>query len=216
MLNKLKLTVGLLLLVSVSMRTAAQDWLPFPMDSESLDVILEDVDRNGPRLIKQEFTPYRVEGLLQQCGYYFATLMKDWAYRSDQPIIVDGSLLYQNFPGKVPSLVLRLGVSDIEMRNGSFWQKKVPPNYAYIRYEKLSSAGQEFAIGMRNFVYIETETELDPVALLLGRGSLTVGFNRESGGSDLEFEIPISGSEIYVDVAGCITEMITTGIQKAN
>ena len=72
--------------------TDSEKWLPFPIDSKSVDVLLEEVDRNGSHLVSQEFTPYRAEGLLQQCGYTFVILMRDWAYRSNQPIIVDGSL----------------------------------------------------------------------------------------------------------------------------
>ena len=123
------------------------------------------------------------------------------------------------FPEKVPGLTLRLGVSDIETRNGSLWQKKTPPNYAYIRYEGQSTAGQELGIvdeelGMRNFVY--SETKLDHMALFIAGEALTVGFNRTSGGTDLEFELPIVGSKIYLDVVGCFVEMFTDQATRAN
>jgi hypothetical protein len=89
----------LIFLASVAMddelsKEIFDDWEPADITPESLNVVLGEVTVNGPLVTQFEFTPYRSGGTLDGCGYSYSVLMKDWAYRSNQPIWISGSRVY--------------------------------------------------------------------------------------------------------------------------
>jgi|GEM_PF-2673890 len=187
-----------------------EGWIPLELDSDTLNTLLSDVTANGPNLMSLEFTPYRSQGRLEGCGYSYQVLLKDWAYRSNQPTTVFGSVVFFAYQDRAPFLSLRIGLTDIEEREGSLWQKNSPPHYAYLRYEEESTAGEEYSVvdgeeGARNFIYLDPEFE--KMAWFLIGESITVAFNRVEGGSDLEFTIPIMFTEIWEDLGVCFRDL---------
>lgn len=193
-----------------SLDTNSGNWDLLELAPESLNVLLGEVNVNGPTLLNQEFTPYRAQGILEGCGFSYQVLLKDWAYRSDLPTIVFGSIVYFMYPERVPFLSLRIGLRDIEQREDQLWQKTASVNYAYLRHEQGSTAGSEQQIvdgedGAKNFVFVDPE--LEKMTWLLVGESLKVGFNREPNRSDLEFDIPVMFTEVWQELGGCFREL---------
>lgn len=187
-----------------------EDWVPLELAPESFNALLGEVNVNGPTLINQEFTPYRAQGVLEGCGFSYQVLLKDWAYRSDLPTVVYGSIAYFLYPDRVPFLSLRIGLRDIEQREDRLWQRNSSVNYAYMRHEQGSTAGSEHQVvdgeeGAKNFVFVDPE--LEKITWLLAVESLTVGFNREPNRSDLEFDIPVMFTEVWQELGGCFKEL---------
>ena len=110
MINILKY-LGLILFwigVSISPLQAAESsestadvWIPLELNSDTLNTLLGDVTTNGPLLLSLEFTPYRTQGVLEGCGYSYQVLLKDWAYRSNQPTTVFGSIVFFAYQNRV-------------------------------------------------------------------------------------------------------------------
>jgi hypothetical protein len=96
------------------------DWQPVDLETKDFNLLLDAVDVDGPRVLSFEFTPYRTEGKLEGCGYSFEVLLKDWAYRSNQPTIAYGSIVYFGQKNIAPYLSFRLGLVDIEERENIF------------------------------------------------------------------------------------------------
>ena len=150
---------------------------------------------------------------MEGCGYAFIVLLRDWAYRSNAPIIVYGSLIYQWYEDRMPAILVRLAISDIEERDGSLWLINSPPNYAYLRYGSESNAGKEYGVvdgeqSNRNFLYPDIENISTNVPWFFSGDKFTVAFNRLDKSSDLEFELPLRESEIFIDLMSCYAEML--------
>lgn len=190
--------------------TPPENWVPFDISPTSFDALLGEVNTNGPMLLSQEFTPYRAQGILEGCGFSYQVLIRDWAYRSNQPTVVYGSVVYFKYPDRVPFLSLRIALRDIEQRDGSLWQKNSAVSYAYLRNELDSLAGSEQMVvdgeeEAKNFVYLDQRIE--KFNWLLNGDYLTVGFNRQTGNSDLEFKLPIMSTETWQRLGGCFREL---------
>jgi hypothetical protein len=193
-----------------SLSSNQDNWAPLDLDPQSLNTLLAEVNLNGPRVLNQEFTPYRAQGVLEGCGFSYEVLLKDWAYRSNQPAIVYGSIVFFKYPDRVPFLSLRIGLKDIEQRENALWQKDSAVNFAYLRHEQESTAGEEQQIvdgenGVKNFAY--TDPEFEKMTWLLIGDFLTVGFNRQPSGSDLEFNIPVMFTKVWQELGGCFKEL---------
>ena len=114
---------------------APLDWQPLNLTLEAMNVVLGEVTVSGPLVTEFEFTPYRSEGVLEGCGYRYSVLMKDWAYRSSQPIWVSGSIVYFAYKDRRPFLTHKIVIQDIEERDNKLWKKTTPVNFAYLRLE---------------------------------------------------------------------------------
>ena len=190
--------------------TIASNWAPLAVDPESLDSLLGEVNINGPTVLSQKFTPYRAQGVLEGCGFSYQVLLRDWAYRSNKPTIVYGSIVFYKFPDRVPFLSLRIGLTDIEHRENALWQRESSVSYAYLRHEQDSTAGEEQRVfdgenGTKIFVY--PDPDFEKIAWLLVGEFLTIGFNRQPSASDLEFKIPVMFSSVWQDLGGCFREL---------
>jgi hypothetical protein len=213
-----KLLLLLLLLPALAFgQDISSEWQPFDLPGESLDILMGEVAVNGPRLLKIEYTPQYAQGVLNGCGYTFQTLLGDWAYRSNKPTIVHGSLMHFSYKDQLPYLALRISLTDIEEVEGVLRRKDIPPNYAYLRYTEdstirpISTAGEEYSIaegelGYRNFIYLDPSYEM--MNWFLIGDSMTVAFNRIESGTDLEFSFPIMYTEIWNDLGGCFRDLL--------
>jgi hypothetical protein len=218
MLNRSRYYLVLVLATFPFARLSASDdtgalQTPLDLDPAVFELLVDDVDENGQRLIRQEFHAYRSQGLLEGCGYAFIVLIRDWAYRSNAPIIIDGSLIYQWYEDRMPAILVRLAISDIEERDGSLWRINSPPNYAYLRYGSESNAGKEYGVvdgeqSNRNFLYPDIENTSTNVPWFFSGDKFTVAFNRLDKSSDLEFELPLRESEIFIDLMSCYAGML--------
>lgn len=189
---------------------ASQDWKQLDIQLAQWKLMLGEVNVSGPQVISLEFTPYRSQGVLEGCGYAYQVLLRDWAYRQNQPTIAYGSIVYFSYRGKVPALVQRIGLTDIEQRGDRLWQRNVSVHYAYLRRGAQPTAGRESSIidgedGVRVFTYVDPE--LEKMVWLFGDDVLTVAFNREADKSDLEFDLSILYSEIAPSLAVCLREL---------
>lgn len=187
-----------------------ENWRSLDLNPQSLDYLLGEVNVGGPRLLSQDFTPYRAQGVLEGCGFSFQVLLRDWAYRSNQPTFVYGSVVYFRYPERVPILSLRIALRDVENREGSLWQNNTSVNYAYLRRGRESMAGKEQLIvdgedNAKSFIYFDPE--FDKLQWLMIGDFLNVGFNRQAGGSDLEFDLPIMYTDAWQSMGGCIREL---------
>ena len=71
--------------------SAEEKWEPAGFDADELSSLLQAVPMEGSLLLELTFTPYRAQGKLYGCGYSFHVLLRDWAYRENQPTVVYGS-----------------------------------------------------------------------------------------------------------------------------
>lgn len=188
------------------------DWKPLDLEAKSVSHLLETVNVDGPQVLTFEFTPYRSEGKLKGCGYAFNILMKDWAYRSNQPIIVYGSIVYFSHDGKAPYLSFRIGLKDVEERENKLWQRNASVNYAYLRFGDKSLAGKEDATtegedGVKVLAYVDSGEE-NLMAWLALPETLSVWFNRESKSTDLHFDLSVMDfKEAWLSQASCYREL---------
>jgi len=204
--------ITLLASASETTKETITDWQPFDMELKDLNSLLGTVTTDGPLVLKFEFTPYRSEGKLQGCGYAFNVLMKDWAYRSNQPVLAYGSIIYF-YTGSVPHLILRIGLTDIEERENKLWQRNASVHYAYLRLGDKSLAGEEDATtdgedGVKVFAYVDSDPEENLMAWLALPDTLSVWFNRKPKSTDLHFELSLMDfSEAYLSLGACYREL---------
>ena len=207
------------LLASASETTGVTntDWKPFNMELKDLNSLLGAVTTDGPLVLEFEFTPYRSEGKLEGCGYAFNVLMKDWAYRSNQPVVAYGSIVYF-YMDMVPLLSFRIGLTDIEEREKKLWQRNASVHYAYLRFGDKSLAGEEKSSidgedGVKVFTYVDSDTEENLMGWLVLPDTLSVWFNREPKSTDLHFELSVTDfNEAWLSVGACYREL--AGLQE--
>ena len=182
------------------------------MELKDLNVLLGAVSTDGPRVLEFEFTPYRSEGKLEGCGYAFNVLMKDWAYRSNKPVVAYGSIVYF-YTDKLPYLSFRIGLTDIEERENNLWQKNASVHYAYLRFGDKSLAGEEDSTTegedrVKVFAYIDSDQEDNLMAWLALPDALSVWFNRKPKSTDLHFELSIMDfNEAWLSHGACYREL---------
>jgi hypothetical protein len=186
-------------------------WEPFDVPLSEFDVALQGVSSNGPRLISLEFTPYRNRGDLRGCGYAYRVLLRDWAYRANAPTVAYGSVVLFVNPDGAPVLSHRIGLTDIQRSEGRLWQQDSSVSYSYLRWNDLDTIDRERSIldgegGTRLFSYAEPDVQT--LEWLILPDTLTIAFNREPGGTDLEFEVPLMGSDAWLSLAPCVREML--------
>ena len=97
--------------------SAEEKWEPAGFDADELSSLLQAVPMEGSLLLELTFTPYRAQGKLYGCGYSFHVLLRDWAYRENQPTVVYGSVVYFK-DGHFPAISLRLGINDMRVQQG--------------------------------------------------------------------------------------------------
>ena len=223
-MKRLALIVVLVLIAPVAstaetLENTSKDWELTNMTPEALNVVLGEVTVNGPLVMEFEFTPYRSGGTLDACGYSYSVLMKDWAYRSNQPIWVSGSIVYWANSNRRPYLTHKIVIQDIEERDNKVWKKRTPVNFAYLRLGDESLAGEEDSVleledGFKNFAYLEdSNPEKTLMRYLVIPDSLSVWFNRTPKSTDLSFELSfVEHQEAWLSLAACFKEM--SGIQN--
>lgn len=212
--------IGLLALVaSVAWPTEITEespggWQPSDQQPEVLKLLVETIKTNGPQVAEFEFVPYRAEGRLEGCAYHFIVSMLDWAYRSNQPILVFGSIGYFHYANRLPFLGLRIGLVDLEERENQVWKKNASVNYAYLRFGDKSLAGEEDVTtegedGVKVFAYTDSEDpEESLMAWLAVPETLAVWFNRRPKSADLHFELSvIDFEEAWMSLGGCYREL---------
>lgn len=213
---RLVVTLALFLTVSqffspLAAATNSGGWTEVAMDRKALDLMLAEINESGPFTVELESTPYRSEGRLNGCGLSFSILLRDWAYRSNRPTIARGSVVYFVPVDRAPHLSMRIFLVDLERRANSVWKRVSSVHYAYLRRGQESTAQQEDANfegehAVRVFVY--GDPEVQKLEWLLGDPPLTVNFNRQPGGTDLEFTLPIVLSDSFPDLLACLSEMV--------
>ncbi len=186
------------------------DWQELQMESAGFELLLKEVIAGGPHLLTLDSTPYRSEGKLEGCGYSYQVLLRDWAYRSNQPTVAYGSVVYFAFPDRSPVFSLRIGLTDIERRGEKLWQRTTSVNYAYLRWGKKTTAGTETSIvdgedGAKAFSYADPQVEM--MEWLALADPLTIAFNREPDSLDVEFDVPIMFSDAWLSVGSCLSEL---------
>jgi hypothetical protein len=214
LLVKILLVALNLLVTTVWAQTIEEEtkWQSLAIDPMALEFMLQEVTVNGPQLFDLSVTPYRSEGEIEGCGYSFQVLLRDWAYRSNEPTIAYGSIVYWGYPDRQPALTLRIGLIDITRRGDQFLKRNTSVNYAYLRGERQSTAGAESSSfegeDMVNvFVYLDPELEM--LEWLMLEDHLTIGFNREVRRTDLEFNVPVISNDVRLaDIVSCFGELL--------
>ncbi|WP_416140025.1 hypothetical protein ACM26W_06525 [Halomonas sp. HK25] len=190
--------------------SAEEEWEPASFNAKELNSLLEAVPGEGSLLLELRFTPYRAQGKLYGCGYAFHVLLRDWAYRENQPAVVYGSVVYFKEEGRLPALSLRLGINDIRIQQGVVERRDAAVEYAYLRWSEESTAELEPIVvdgerSARSFTYQDPEARL--IEALVLADPLTVAFNRKAAGTDLEFELPVMYEDAWMENGVCLREL---------
>lgn len=190
--------------------SAEEKWEPAGFDADELSSLLQAVPMEGSLLLELTFTPYRAQGKLYGCGYSFHVLLRDWAYRENQPTVVYGSVVYFREDGHFPAISLRLGINDMRVQQGVVQRYDASVENAYLRWGEGSTAELKPIVvdgerGARSFTYQDPESHLMEALVLAD--PLTVAFNRKAAGTDLEFELPVMYEDAWIENGACLREL---------
>ena len=196
-----------------SLASEGENWEKHPtLSSQDLQHLSQTIGGDSV-LIDFTIDPYRRQGKLYGCGVSFSGLMKDWAYRNNELVIVNGSVSFLAPEGRMPYVLLRLALVDLK-NDTMVLMRPTSVNYAYLRSAELNLAGKEWSLEgalddvqgiFRSFVYL---AEGNIVAQVFGPGPLNIAFNRAEAGVDLEFELNMLSQPNFPQWVSCYTDLM--------
>lgn len=199
---------------SASLASEGENWEEHPTLSSQDFQYLSQTMGDDSVLIDFTVEPYRRQGKLYGCGVSFSGLMKDWAYRNNELVIMNGSVSFFAPEGRMPYVLLRLALVDLK-NDTTVLTRPASVNYAYLRSPELNLAGKEWSIdgalddvqgSFRSFVYL---AEGNIVPQVFGPGPLKIAFNRAEAGVDLEFELIMLSQPNFPEWVSCYAALLS-------
>lgn len=139
--------------------------------------------------------PYMLDGQITGCQYIFEAIARDWTYRKGQPLKVTGSIAIMGMGNNIGT-TLKVVVNEIRSTDNfrlSFIPS--PPSRAYLidqsmrtNLHSLIKADKSDTPGGLFSVFSPSPT-MEMILEIMESKAITIAFNQNSGGSDLQLPI---------------------------
>ena len=146
-----------------------------------------------------EYDAQRQRGELVGCGLSFAVGVSDWLYKAGGLVVINGSLNFYSFPGKVPAYAIKIQPADITiMDDGSLQKDIVAVDLGYFIFGEHSTANKEishFSCDRGGYCAAFGVTQNYDMVQAVHDGLMSnqfeVAYTRESGNSDVIAKIDL-------------------------